>query len=37
VADLPATAADTRACLGIGRIDLLAATIEVHYKGPAND
>jgi exoribonuclease II len=37
VADLPATAADTRVRLGIGPIDLLAATIEVHYKGPAND
>jgi exoribonuclease-2 len=37
VADLPATAADARVRLGIGRIDLLAATIEVHYLGVATD
>ncbi len=37
LADLPGTPADARVRLGIGRIDLLAATIEVHYLGPALD
>jgi exoribonuclease-2 len=37
VADLPASAPDTRVRLGIGPIDLLAATIEVHYLGVATD
>jgi exoribonuclease-2 len=37
VADLPASAPDTRVRLGIGPIDLLAATIEVHHLGPATD
>ena len=37
VADLPATGPDTRVRLGVGRIDLLAATIETHYQGVAND
>ncbi len=37
VADLPSTAADARVRLGIGRIDLLAATIEVHYQGTVTD
>ncbi len=37
VADLPATAPEGRVSLGVGRIDLLAATIEMHYLGPASD
>jgi exoribonuclease-2 len=37
VADLPASVSDTRVRLGIGPIDLLAATIEVHHLGPATD
>ena len=37
VADLPAVAPDTRVRLGVGRIDLLAATIEMHYQGAATD
>ena len=37
VADLPATTPDSRVRLGVGRIDLLAATIEMHYLGAATD
>jgi exoribonuclease II len=37
VADLPVTVPDTRVRLGVGRVDLLAATIEVHHLGPATD
>jgi exoribonuclease II len=37
VADLPACPPETRIRLGVGRIDLLAATIEVHHLGAAND
>ena len=35
VADLPALAPETRVRLRKGRIDLLEATLEVHYAGPA--
>jgi exoribonuclease-2 len=35
VADLPPLATGTRVRLAIGRIDLLAATLEVRYAGPA--
>jgi exoribonuclease-2 len=37
VADLPALPADGRVRLAIGRVDLLAATFETHYAGPAAD
>lgn len=37
VADLPPLASSTRVRLSIGRIDLLAATLEVHYAGLATD
>ena len=37
VADLPASPPETRIRLGVGRIDLLAATIEIHYLGAATD
>ena len=37
VADLPQLASDARARLSIGRVDLLAATFEVRYAGPAAD
>jgi exoribonuclease-2 len=37
VADLPPLAPATRVRLSIGRIDLLAATLEVHYAGLATD
>jgi len=37
VADLPALTADTRVRLAIGRIDLLAATLETRYAGLAAD
>ncbi len=35
VADLPSLAADARVRIGIGRIDLLAATLECRYAGNA--
>ena len=35
VADLPPVGADARVRLAIGRIDLLEATLEVRYAGPA--
>jgi hypothetical protein len=34
---LPAAAPDSRVRLGVGRIDLLAATLEMHYLGAASD
>jgi exoribonuclease-2 len=37
VADLPPLAQETRVRLVIGRIDLLAATLEIRYAGPAAD
>jgi len=37
VADLPALAPDTRVRLAIGRIDLLAATLETRFAGVAKD
>jgi exoribonuclease-2 len=37
VADLPASAPETRVRLSLGRIDLLAATVEGHYAGVAGD
>jgi hypothetical protein len=37
VSDLPPLAADTRVRLVIGRIDLLAATLETRYAGVAAD
>ncbi|MEO8738981.1 MAG: RNB domain-containing ribonuclease [Casimicrobiaceae bacterium] len=37
VADLPVLPADTRVIIAIGRIDLLAATIETRYLAPADD
>jgi exoribonuclease II len=37
VADLPPLAPATRVRLSIGRIDLLTATLEVHYAGLATD
>ncbi|HEX7273530.1 MAG TPA: RNB domain-containing ribonuclease [Casimicrobiaceae bacterium] len=37
VADLPALATGSRVRLRIGRIDLLAATLEAHYTGMATD
>ena len=37
VADLPVLASDTRVRLAIGRIDLLAATLETRYAGLAAD
>jgi exoribonuclease-2 len=37
VADLPPLAAGARVRLRIGRIDLLAATLETHYTGTATD
>jgi exoribonuclease-2 len=37
VADLPPLAADTRVRLVIGRIDLLAATLETRYARLAGD
>jgi exoribonuclease-2 len=37
VADLPSLAVDTRVLLAIGRIDLLEATLETRYAGPATD
>jgi len=37
VADMPPLAPDTRVRLAIGRIDLLAATFETRYAGPASD
>ena len=37
VADLPALAANTRVRLAIGRVDLLAATLEARYAGLAQD
>jgi len=37
VADLPALASDTRVRLKIGRIDLLAATLETRFAGLAGD
>ena len=37
VADLPALAAESRVRLAIGRVDLLAATLEARYAGPAAD
>jgi len=37
VADLPSLAIDTRVRIAIGRIDLLAATFETRYLGPAPD
>jgi len=36
VADLPATAVDTRVRVALGRIDLIAATVEAHFGGPAD-
>ncbi|MEO5701294.1 MAG: RNB domain-containing ribonuclease [Casimicrobiaceae bacterium] len=35
IGDLPALASDTRVRVAIGRIDLLAATLECRYAGPA--
>ena len=35
VADLPPQAPDTTVRIAIGRIDLLAATFECRYAGPA--
>jgi exoribonuclease-2 len=35
LADLPSLAPDARVRVGIGRIDLLAATLECRYAGPA--
>jgi exoribonuclease-2 len=37
VADLPQLASDARVRLSIARVDLLAATFEVRYAGPAAD
>jgi exoribonuclease-2 len=37
VADLPALASDTRVWLSVGRIDLLAVTLETRYAGLAAD
>jgi exoribonuclease-2 len=37
VADLPALASDTRVRLSVGRIDLLAVTLETRYAGLAAD
>ncbi|HKE39269.1 MAG TPA: RNB domain-containing ribonuclease [Casimicrobiaceae bacterium] len=37
VADLPAGPADARVRVSLQRIDLLAATLEAHYAGPAGD
>ncbi len=37
VADLPALAAESRVRLAIGRVDLLAATLEARYAGLAAD
>ena len=36
LADLPATPAEARVRLALGRIDLLAASLETRYLGPAN-
>ena len=36
LADLPALVADSVVRVGIGRIDLLAATLECRYAGPAD-
>jgi exoribonuclease-2 len=35
VSDMPALPPDTPVRIGIGRIDLLAATLECRYAGPA--
>ena len=35
VADLPSLGSEARVRLAIGRIDLLEATLEVRYAGPA--
>jgi hypothetical protein len=35
LADLPALAADTSVRIAIGRIDLIAATLECRYAGEA--
>jgi len=37
VADLPVLPSDSRVIIAIGRIDLLAATIETRYLAPADD
>ena len=37
LADMPAVPAETRVRVGIGRIDLLAATLECRYLGSAED
>ena len=37
VADLPVLPSDTRVVIAIGRVDLLAATIETRYLAPAGD
>ena len=37
VADLPAGPVDARVRVSLQRIDLLAATVEAHYAGPAGD
>ena len=37
LADLPSLPPDTRVRVAIGRIDLLAATLECRYAGPAAD
>jgi exoribonuclease-2 len=37
VADLPALPPQTRVRVGLDRIELLAATLETRYLGPATD